>query len=122
MKGLLKELLLKMPWQSGRQETGYQKLEIWISKRFKFDIHLLRYPVGSYVPQHIDPTLFDAFEHHRINIILRPAIRGGKFILKGKSQEGRIHRFRPDKYTHNVTEIKEGTRYVLSFGRLKKVL
>jgi len=46
--------------------------------------------------------------------------KGGKFIIKGKAKEGRLHKFRPDKYKHRVTKVKEGTRYVFSIGYLKK--
>ena len=115
MKNFLRKILSRLPWQSGRQNSGYYKLKLLISTRFLFDVYILKFPEGSYIDNHRDPVTND-FDHYRMNIVLIPAIRGGKFVIAGKAQEGRVHRFRPDKYTHKVTKIKEGTRYVLSIG------
>lgn len=84
-----------------------------------FDIYLLKFNTGAEVLDHKDPSPIVGHEHHRLNIVLKPAIRGGKFVIQGRSQEGRVHRFRPDKYKHKVTKVKEGTRYVLSIGWLR---
>ena len=118
LKNFLRRLLARLPWQLGRQSSGYSKLALIISRRFLFDIYILKFPVGSYIDNHKDPVV-DDFEHHRLNVILSPAIRGGKLVIKGQSQDGKVHKFRPDKFLHKVTEIKEGTRYVLSIGWLK---
>lgn len=107
-------------WQQGRQMTHYYKMLMLRSERFRFDIYLLKFPTGSYINDHKDPVP-NGYEHHRINFILNKNFKGGKFVIKGKSQEGRIHRFRPDRFKHRVTEIKEGTRYVLSVGWLKEI-
>lgn len=107
-------------WQQGRQMTHYYKMVMVKSEKIKFDMYLLKFPTGSYINDHKDPAP-EGYEHHRINFILNKDFKGGKFVIKGKSQEGRVHRFRPDKYKHRVTKIKEGTRYVLSIGWLRRV-
>ena len=107
-------------WQQGRQMTHYYKMVMVKSEKFKFAMYLLKFPTGSYINDHKDPAP-EGYEHHRINFILNKDFKGGKFVIKGKSQEGRVHRFRPDKYKHRVTKIKEGTRYVLSIGWLRRV-
>lgn len=112
-------LWLGLTWMQGRQMTHYYKMAILSSEKFKFDMYLLKFPTGSFIKDHKDPAP-EGFEHHRINFILNKNFKGGKFVIKGKSQEGRVHRFRPDKFKHKVTPIKEGTRYVFSIGWLKK--
>lgn len=109
-----------LKWMQGRQMTHYYKMAIISSDRFKFDMYLLKFPTGSYINDHKDPVS-EGFEHHRVNIILNKGFKGGKFVMNGKAQQGRIHRFRPDRYKHRVTEIKEGNRYVLSFGWLRRI-
>lgn len=110
-----------MKWEQGRQGTGYEKLCIFKSERFEFDLYLLRYRAGAFIKPHVDPV--DAnFRHHRINIVLNAA-KGGKFILSSsryltKSYFNRIFYFRPDICLHAVTKVTSGTRYVLSFGWL----
>lgn len=103
-------------WQTGRQQTGYEKL--LIAKNafiFPFDCYLLRYKKGAEVPNHKDPV--SNKKHYRINIILKNAKKGGQFICKGPIFENsRIKLFRPDISEHAVTKITAGTRYVLSIG------
>lgn len=61
-------------WVNGRQvvlgDTSYvpyKKLRIFQSKRFKFDLYLIKiFPLMS-VPWHFDKT-FEGYEHHRLNI------------------------------------------------------
>jgi len=112
-------LFLNLTWAQGRKMTHYYKMAILSSEKYKFDMYLLKFPTGSYIDNHRDPAP-EGMEHHRINFILNKSFKGGKFVIGGKSQEGRIHKFRPDKFTHKVTKIKEGTRYVFSIGYLRK--
>lgn len=112
-------MFLSSRWVGGRQGGSYMKFLIFQSERFKFDMYLLKYPKGSYIKEHKDPVK-KGYEHHRVNIVLNKDFRGGKFVIMGKAQKGRIHKFRPDIYRHRVREIKEGTRYVLSIGWLKR--
>ena len=112
-------LFLGFTWNQGRKMTHYYKCALFRSGKFKCDVYLLKFPTGSYIDDHKDPSP-EGYEHHRINFVLNKNFKGGKFVIKGKAQEGRIHKFRPDKHKHRVTKIKEGTRYVFSIGYLKK--
>ncbi len=111
-----------MKWEGGRQQTGYMKKCLINSKRFKFDVYLLKYPEGSYIPPHIDSAIIPFHEHHRVNIVLKKPELGGQFFLDGELQDGRFHKFRPDQVEHEVTTIHRGTRYVISIGwnKIKK--
>lgn len=109
---LLKELFR---WIDGRQDTGYQRMLFLRSRRFKFDVYLLRFPKGSVIASHVD-TVSEG-RHFRVNIILKKAIEGGHFrcghcIIN----RPRLKVFRPDLYYHSVTRVRKGTRYVLSIG------
>jgi len=63
-------------WERGRQRSGYDKLLLLAGQRF--DVYLLRFPVGSSVPRHRDPV--DGARHLRLNVVLVPARRGGEFV------------------------------------------
>lgn len=106
-----------MKWEQGRQGTGYEKLCIFSSSILRMDCYLLKYKVGSSIPWHRDP-LEVPLEHWRMNIFLKNAKRGGEFKTKHPTQVNwrRLQIFRPDQNLHKVTEVLEGTRYVLSFG------
>lgn len=81
----------------------------------RFDLYLLRYPVGSSVPAHVDPV--DGQRHFRLNLVLREAKVGGRFICADPIFETRrIKVFRPDQSEHSVSQIQEGLRLVLSLG------
>lgn len=121
-----------MKWEAGRQGSGYLKLKLWESKLYKFDLYLLKYPTGSYITHHFDPSV-KGYNHWRCNLVVKEAV-GGRFIIKeyGDSmskdienriwiQTRRLNIFRPDDQLHCVTEVKSGTRYVLSLGWLTKV-
>ncbi len=103
-------------WEQGRQKTGYLKKCLINSKRFKFDMYLLKYPEGSEIPEHVDSAIIPFHEHHRINVVLKKPKRGGHFCIDGYRQKGRFFKFRPDKEKHSVTKVLRGTRYVLSIG------
>lgn len=110
-----------MNWEPGRQNGSYEKLCIFKSDKFKFDLYLLRYKTGAYVSPHVD-VVDVGVKHHRINIVLKQSA-GGKFLLSSskhlaKSYFNRIFYFRPDICLHAVTKVTAGTRYVLSFGWL----
>lgn len=107
-------------WQKGRQGTGYDKMLILHSFiPLPFDIYIIRYYVGSFIPPHVDKVDFG--EHYRLNIILKKSKLGGDFICKDPIYESnRIKFFRPDKSEHSVTEVKLGQRYLLSIGWVLK--
>ena len=106
-------------WKKGRQNSAYFKCTIFKSKILKADFYLLKFPLGSEIKAHLD-EVNNAFEHHRLNIIIKKAKSGGEFICNNKKRKGRIQYFRPDTMLHSVTKIEEGCRYVLSIGWLKK--
>ena len=103
-------------WQRGRQGSGYDKLLLGgLPWPLPCDCYLLRFPTGSSVPPHTDRV--KQGRHYRLNIILRPAKRGGEFVCaRPIHASGRIKLFRPDVEEHSVTTIDEGTRWVLSIG------
>jgi hypothetical protein len=103
-------------WQRGRQGSGYDKLLLGgLPWPLPCDCYLLRFPTGSSVPPHTDRVRQG--RHYRLNIILRPAKRGGEFVCaRPIHASGRIKLFRPDVEEHSVTTIAEGTRWVLSIG------
>ncbi|BDD79697.1 hypothetical protein [Burkholderia phage FLC9] len=115
---MLKRLLPK--WELGRQLSGYRILTLVNNKRFKVDMHVIYYPTGSSIPPHKDKANFDQ-RHYRLNIEVRRPKLGGKFECeKCIFRWWRIALFRPDEQVHSVTKIETGTRWVLSFGWLRK--
>lgn len=113
-------------WVDGRQNSGYFKLKIFESRLFKFDCYLLKFPEGSVIDKHKDPVTA-GYQHHRLNITLIDAVLGGFFLIKHigdvefKPNLNRFVKFRPDVEEHYATEVRQGTKYVLSIGWLKKI-
>ena len=107
-------------WQKGRQQTGYDKMLLaGLPWPVAFDCYLLRFNQGSVIPPHTDKN--DKGKHVRLNLVLKQAKQGGEFICDETLYESkRIKLFRPDLHPHQVTEIKQGTRWVLSVGWLKR--
>lgn len=118
-------------WEHGRQNGGYSKLKLIEFRRFRFDLYLLRFPEGAHVPFHRDPAP-EGFEHHRVNITLRHADRGGLTLIarqpelgqletpKYRYEDRRWYRFRPDTHTHMMTSVRSGSVLLLSFGWITK--
>ena len=104
-----------MKWELGRLWTGYRKCKL-LTGLFPvpFDLYLLHFPEGSYIPAHTDPV--PGRRHFRLNIVLRKANKGGFFYREQELKDQRIHFFRPDESEHFVTRVMEGDRYVLSLG------
>ena len=105
-------------WEDGRQGGGYRKLLLGLLPFA--DSYLLHMPEGSALGPHKDPV--EGKEHHRVNVILKRASKGG--VFRTRHEEGwrdipsnkRIVRFRPDSIEHEVTQVTKGGRWVLSFG------
>ena len=107
-----------MGWILGKHNSGY--LEMLLAKGKSWSVYLLKYPINSYIPDHID-LLTEGEELHRINFVLKRAKRGGVFYYgdvndSAKFTKTRFTRFRPDLDRHGVTEVEKGSRYVLSIG------
>ena len=114
---------LKLDWEPGRQGTGYEKLKLFnrwkFSSRFKWDLYLIRYPVGSGIPRHMDSV--PKHRHYRLNIYLWNAKVGGTPEHDGAIFSNRFFTFfRPDLCVHSVSPVVMGTRYVLSFGFVQR--
>lgn len=114
---------MRFNWEPGRQGTGYEKLKLFnrwkFFSRFKWDLYLLRYPVGSGIPKHRDPV--PDHKHYRLNIYLWNAVSGGVPEHDGAIASNRFFTlFRPDLHLHSVTPVTVGTRYVLSFGFVRR--
>lgn len=108
-------LIKKFSWERGRQGTGYNKIRLFESQRFKCDGYLLYYPEGSEIPLHIDHV--DTGRHFRLNIMLKKAQKGGDFICENPVFRGwRMFLFRPDISAHAVSRIERGWRLMLSIG------
>lgn len=107
-------------WQRGRQNSGYEKMlicgAIW---PMKFDVYILKFPQGSEVKPHTDTV--KSGKHYRLNIVLKNATKGGEFICESPLYESnRIKLFRPDISSHRVSNVIEGSRYLLSIGWVRK--
>jgi hypothetical protein len=126
-------------WEPGRQGTGYAKLALdpgalpaplrMLLRRTlgvlgeppagAFDLYLLRYEVGSHIPPHVDPPLFDGALHRRVNAVLEQADRGGVLTLDGEVVPLAARdavRFRPDAHRHAVSVLEAGRRLLWSVG------
>ena len=115
-------MLHMFKWTEGRQGTGYQKMCLWSA--INFDIYLLRFPVGTVIPQHRD--VVPGKEHHRLNIWLRRAIGGQFWTLISPKGDRRFYgwkrcvKFRPDIQWHGLCEVMgTKTAYMLSIGWTK---
>jgi hypothetical protein len=105
--------LLKGFWQEGRQGTGYFKH--LLARGTSWDLYLLKYPKGSFVPGHVDPV--EGFVHRRINLVFWNASEGGDFWARGLvKKRRRFVCFRSDIMLHGVDKVTKGVRYVLSLG------
>lgn len=107
-------------WTYGRQNSGYKKFTFFSSKKLRCDMHLLKFETGSFISMHLDPVEI-GYDHYRLNIILKNAKKGGKFLIsKCIFSNSRVKFFRPDEELHGVTLVTEGTRYVLSIGWVRR--
>ena len=112
---MIEALIRKLPWQQGRQGTGYNKIRLFESRRLMCDCYLLYYPEGSEIPLHTDAV--QAGKHYRLNLMLKKAKKGGEFICESPIFKGwRVFLFRPDVSPHSVTKIESGYRVMLSVG------
>ena len=129
-----------LKWTEGRQNTSFAVpylimwlLPQWLCKLLKRDIVLIKYRKGTRIPQHVDNCKWWAgYDMFRTNITLREATKGGVFQMWGYkhnrdavNKRGKILgfpyvKFRPDIMPHSVTTVTEGTRLILSIGKLIK--
>lgn len=107
-------------WGNDTYHTGYRIFTLAYSKLLGIDIYLFHYKKGSYIPKHKDPCRNGKM--YRVNIEIVKAKKGGQFICPKMiwSWKDRIYVFRADDSYHKVTPIEEGSRWVLSFGKVVK--
>lgn len=128
----------ELAWDNGRQGTGYLKAAVSDSKfqdikkrslealsadvACKHDCYVIRYPLFSHIPPHVDDAPFGT-EHWRMNAIIQASEQGGIFGLEERSLdllEGDGVIFRADKMRHRVSTVNGNVeRYVWSVGVLK---
>jgi len=98
-------------WQQGRQGTGYRKLLLARSKRFRFDLYVIDYPPGTSIPEHTDPVV--GRRHWRANLRLWGS---DAFVGAAAFRLGPLIVFRPDITPHAVRDVGRRRRVVLSLG------
>ncbi len=84
-----------------------------------FDIYLLRFLRGQGIPPHTDQV--QSGKHYRLNLVIKAARSGGEFYCSHPIYESkRVKLFRSDISEHGVSEVTQGSRYVVSIGWIKK--
>lgn len=116
-------------WRLGRTSPhNYHKMLLLIVPAF-LDCYILRFKQGSSIDWHTDPVS-DAFTHHRLNIYIKRAKKGGRIMSKRIVLDGekrgaikltlkhklRFDYMRPDITEHAVEKVEEGSAYILSIG------
>jgi len=98
-----------MKWEKGRQNSGYFKKKL-IEFIF-FDAYLLKFPTGTFVPEHTDPIKDK--KHYRLNILLKgeDTFQSEKIIFRMAN----ISFFRSDISKHRLDKVSKDT-YILSVG------
>lgn len=123
--------------EPGRQGTGYGKTSLLphldhpalvnvvdlvraaLGDPSAFDAWWLTYPVGSHIPEHVDPAPVDGLCHLRANLVVVRG-HGGDFIANGECIDldvGDLVVFRPDVVPHAVSVV-DAPRALLSLGTL----
>jgi len=104
-------------WFSGRQGGGYEKLPLFISQRFKFDLYIIKIPEGTEISKHTDPVT-PGYNHHRANFTFfgRPK---QMYVAGPIKRWWRFEYFRPDLYSHGLKGQREDI-WMISLGWLTK--
>ena len=107
-------------WIGGRQASGYDKMPLFISKRLKLDLYLIRFPVGAHVPTHKDPVE-KGYKHHRLNYMITGNYNIGQrmYVLGPSKRFWRFIYFRPDVFEHGLQDRKTEA-LMISLGWLTK--
>lgn len=128
-------------WTPGRQGTGYEILSLKEVAKYDllvqslldyclaslgklkggdefWDVYLIRYPDGSYIPSHKDEAALFGKRHRRLNALVKKPEAGGDLVIDGLSIDldpGDAVVFFPDEREHEVTKCT-GTRILWSVG------
>lgn len=124
-------------FEKGRQNTGYDKLDVKTLPEFEdlirrsLDVHgyakeanywdawILRYVEGASIPAHRDEAEIFNMRHHRLNAVALEPNLGGKLFLDTQPYPmpvGWALIFTPDEIVHAVSEVTDGIRLVWSVG------
>jgi len=100
-----------MKWKPGRinEDCRYDNLCLVSNKRFKFDIYLIRYQFGYYMPTHRDEV--KKGKHYRLNILLWGEDNFHGFVIW---KWWRFNLFRADEQHGVFLLLKK--RMILSIG------
>lgn len=87
---------------------------LFSSKRVS--LNLVTYPQGHKVLHHHDPM--GSGRYFKFNVVLKKARKGGEFSADKLiiNLFNRVFLFRPDLYSHSVTQIEQGERTLLSLA------
>ena len=82
----------------------------------RLNIYLVHYRTGHRIAPHLD--MVSEGRLYKLNWVLVKPGDGGEFICEKAifNAFGRIILFRPDLYTHEVSRIRSGSRWLLSFA------
>lgn len=113
-----------MKWEFDRQwdcrGSGYYfgRLFQFSISRYLIDLRIIRYKTKGMVGTHLDPVE-KGYKHYRFNYILKRAKKGGDFYISDGEPIFKLWRFvlfRPDIFSHGVTQVLQGERWTLSLG------
>ena len=82
----------------------------------RLSVYLVRYSAGHAIVPHVD--MVSEGRLYKLNCVLIKPESGGEFSCERNlfNLFGRIVLFRPDLYRHEVSRIKRGRRWLLSFA------
>ncbi len=128
-----------LSWTEGRQHSGYlkanlmgHKASVWfillrrslsrlslvVGDLLDHDAYLIKYPVGSSIPTHVDPAPSATVGHVRLNCLLTEGVGGTLFVNDAPIplRVRHAYMFRPDTEPHRVSVVERGERIVWSVG------
>ena len=94
-------------WEAGRQGSGYRKCQLAGGPHW--DLYVLDYPLGSYIPPHVD--MIPGRRHYRANLVL---MGDRQLHAHPVFTWGPLSVFRSDKL-HSVGLVRRRS-FVLSLG------
>jgi hypothetical protein len=104
-------------WEKGCQQGSYSKILLvpeFVSRKFNFDLYILKFPKGCSVPKHRDPVE-SGYCHYRVNFTFWNKSGGRMYILGPIKRIFGFEIFRPDLYEHGLQTVNENM-FMLSFG------
>ncbi|TCO76069.1 2OG-Fe(II) oxygenase [Chromatocurvus halotolerans] len=82
----------------------------------RLSIYLVHYSEGHQIAPHLD--MVSEGRLYKLNVVLVKPRAGGEFLCERSILNvlGRVIVFRPDLYRHEVSRIRSGNRWLLSFA------